>query len=221
MNGHHSRAKVDATGACSRSRGALVVTDSELSTRFQRDAIPLLDPLYRHAFRMTRNHADAEDLLQDTMAKAYSSFRSFRHGTNLSAWLHRIMTNAYISTYRQRQRQPVRHPTEGLTDALQAACAQHSSAGSLSAEDEALKAMPDNGIQSAMCALPEMQRLAVYFADVQGLKLREIAKIMDTPHGTVMSRLHRGRKQLRTLLTDGSCRSCAGRGWRHSYCSEG
>ena len=181
----------------------------ELSARFQRDVIPLLDPLYRHAVRMTRNHSDAEDLLQDTMVNAYSKFHSFQQGTNLSAWMHRIMTNAYINTYRKRQRQPLQYPTGELTDALQGACAQRSSTGSRSAEDEALDSMPDNEIQSAMQDLPEMQRFAVYFADVEGLRLKEIAEIMDTPHGTVMSRLHRGRKQLRTLLADGTCRARA------------
>jgi RNA polymerase sigma-70 factor, ECF subfamily len=177
-------------------------TDGERSAQFRSDVIPLREPLYRHAMRMTRNHADAEDLLQDTMMKAYANWGSFKQGTNLRAWLFRIMTNSYINTYRKKQRQPAQNPTGLITEALLAAAPLHWSTDLRSAEEQALNGLGDSRCRAAMCALPEQFRLAVYYADVEGFTQKEIADLTHTPVGTVMSRLHRGRRLLRLLLAD-------------------
>ncbi len=178
------------------------VDDEELTARFEEEALPLLDQLYGGALRMTRNPADAEDLVQDTYVKAYQAFASFRPGTNLKAWLYRIMTNTYINTYRKKQRQPAQTPTEEITDYQLVDTFSHRSTGLESAEVEALKNLPDGQIADAMNELSPEFRMVVYYADVEDLAYKEIAEIMDIPLGTVMSRLHRGRKQLRGMLKE-------------------
>ncbi len=177
-------------------------TPEERAARFERDAMQYLDQLYGAALRMTRNPADAEDLVQDTYVKAFASFHQFTPGTNLKAWLYRILTNSYINTYRKRQRQPQTSGGDQIEDWQLARAEAHTSDGLRTAEMDALDRMPDSVVTEAMNALSPDFRLAVYLADVEGFSYKEIAEIMGTPIGTVMSRLNRGRNQLRTALAD-------------------
>lgn len=180
---------------------AVEETPEERKQRFETDALVYLDQLYGAALRMTRNPADAEDLVQDTYARAYAAFHQFTPGTNLKAWLYRILTNTFINTYRKKQRQPQTSGQE-LEDWQLARAESHSSTGLRSAEMEAMDRMPDSVVTDAMNNLSPDFRTAVYLADVEGFAYKEIAEIMGTPIGTVMSRLNRGRTQLRDALTD-------------------
>src|SRR6476661_3754708 len=177
-------------------------SETQRRARFEREAMPLLDQLYSAALRTTRNPSDAEDLVQETFAKAYAAFHQYKPGTNLKAWMYRILTNTYINTYRKKQRQPLESDAAQIEDYQLARAESHTSVGLRSAEAEALDHLPDSDVKRALQAIPEEFRLAVYFADVEGFAYKEISDIMNTPIGTVMSRLHRGRKMLRDMLAD-------------------
>jgi RNA polymerase sigma-70 factor (ECF subfamily) len=179
-------------------------TEDQRRERFERDAMPLMPSLYSAALRLTRNPADAEDLVQEAYLRAYRGFGGFTPGTNLKAWLYRILTNTFINNYRKKQRQPVTILEEEIPDwYLYDHLANGSSGGeTASAEAQVLERMPDEDVQAALDALPEAFRMAVWLADVEGFAYKEIAEILGIPIGTVMSRLHRGRKSLEKMLWD-------------------
>jgi RNA polymerase sigma-70 factor (ECF subfamily) len=178
------------------------VDDAELSRLFQEQALPYMDQLYAAALRMTRNPSDAGDLVQETYAKAFQAFRQFQQGTNLKAWLYRIQTNTFINSYRKKQRDPYQNSIDDLEEWQLSSGESMTSNVTRSAEAEAIDHLPDSAVKDALQSIPEDFRLAVYFADVEGFSYQEIADIMKTPVGTVMSRLHRGRRLLRERLAD-------------------
>ena len=175
---------------------------AEAPDSFEDEALALIDRLYGTALGMTKNPADAEDVVQETYAKAFKARDSFKPGTNLKAWLYRILTKTYISHYRTAQRSPQISGASDIEDWQIANAASHDSRGLRSAEMEALDQIPDGAVADALSNLGEQYRIAVWLADVEGFSYKEIAEIMDTPMGTVMSRINRGRKQLRESLAD-------------------
>lgn len=175
-------------------------TDIELAARFARETQPLFEVLHRGARRLARTEADAEDLLQDTLLHAYTGFRKFRTGTNLKAWLFRIMYNRWVSNHRGKQRRPAEVAVEQITDRDLARAAGHQSGGLRSAEAVVLAALPDTELTAALAELPDGFTAAMFYAYVEGYTYAETAAIMDIPMGTVMSRVSRGRQRLRTSL---------------------
>jgi RNA polymerase sigma-70 factor (ECF subfamily) len=174
------------------------VTDDHDRARFEEDVVPYMRKLYPAALRMTRNPNDAEDLLQETFARAYAAFHQFRPGTNLSAWLYRILANTFINTCRKLSREPVQSLWGDLVETRVAEGLRAQLARS--AEDEAMERLADSDVLRALRDLPEGFRATLYLADVEGYPYKEVAEIMGVPIGTVMSRLHRGRQRLRVRL---------------------
>ena len=194
MRGTHTQPVPGAAAAGPGTRGQHVA-------RFERDALPYLDKMYPVALRLTGNLADAEDLVQETFTKAYAAFGQFRPGGNMGAWLYRILTNTFISSYRKRQREPRRAAASGIWDGQLAPARYQPSSGLASAETEVLDRQPDPRISRALQALSQDLRTVVYLADIEGYAYREIAQATGTRIATVGSRLHRARRQLRDLLS--------------------
>lgn len=172
------------------------LTDAERARLFEEQAMPFADRLFGAAMRYTRDPIDAQDLVQEAMVKAYRSYHQYQQGTNLKAWLYRVLHTTYLSMYRKRQRRP----QENLTDEWGDHTLYDTLGTAGSAEDEVLAGFTDEVVKDALASLPEQFRMAVYYADVEGFAYKEIAEIMGTPVGTVMSRIHRGRKGLQQAL---------------------
>ncbi|MGD0219755.1 MAG: sigma-70 family RNA polymerase sigma factor [Acidimicrobiales bacterium] len=172
--------------------------------RFVDDAMEYMPSLYTAAMRMTRNSSDAEDLVQETYLKAYRAYGGFQEGTNLKAWLYRILTNTFINTYRAKRRRPEETDVEDVEDLYlyHRLVGQGGPELGRSAEDEVLSRFTDEAVKAAIESLPESFRMTVLLADVEGFSYKEIAEIMEVPVGTVMSRLHRGRGALQKALHD-------------------
>jgi RNA polymerase sigma-70 factor (ECF subfamily) len=196
-------AAADATPDPEAAESETAAAPTDVRDLFEEQAMQYMDQLYAAAMRMTKNPADAADLVQETFVKAYTAFGQFQQGTNLKAWLYRIQTNTFINNYRKNQRNPYQGTIDDLEDwqlGGAESVTQHTS--TRSAEAEAIDHLPDSAVKDALQSIPEDFRLAVYFADVEGFSYQEIADIMKTPVGTVMSRLHRGRRLLRGLLAE-------------------
>lgn len=174
------------------------LTDAERRRLFEAQVLPLADRLYGAAMRYTRDPVDAQDLLQEAMVKAFRSFHQYQQGTNLKAWLYRVLHTTYLSMYRKQQRRP----QENLTDDWGDHTLFDAVVDSGSVEEDVLASFTDQAVKDALADLPEQFRMAVYLADIEGFAYKEIAEIMDTPVGTVMSRIHRGRKGLQQALTE-------------------
>jgi RNA polymerase sigma-70 factor, ECF subfamily len=174
-------------------------SERDLRRRFEAEALPMLSGMYSAAYRLTRNAADAEDLVQETFLRAYRAFQQFTEGTNLKAWLYRILMNTFINSYRKKQREPQTISDEEIEDwYLYSRMAADGSEPS--AETSVIESLPDEDVQEALSSLPEQFRISVLLADVEGFSYKEIAEITGVPIGTVMSRLHRGRKALEKRL---------------------
>ena len=192
--------------------GEMTSSPSAKSALFEEQAMEHIDKLYAHAMRKTGNSADANDLVQETYLKAFAAFEQFEQGTNIKAWLHRILENTYINQYRKKQNQPFYAPLEELEDWQLGEAESRTATSSRSAEAEAIDHLPASAVKDALQAIPEDFRAAVYLVDVEGYSYQEVAEIMDTPTGTVMSRLHRGRKLLREQLVDYASEQGIGKG---------
>ncbi len=175
---------------------------SQLAQRFTQEALPLLDQLYAGALRLTRRSADAEDLVQDTYMQAFRKFHQYQAGTNLKAWMYRIMTNTFLNQYRSKTRRPQEETTAEISDSRQVQHSLHHQIGLPSAETVALERVPNETIQAAFDKLSDEHRAVVYLADIEQFSYKEISQILGIRLGTVMSRLHRGRNLLREELAE-------------------